>query len=189
MRKPNARERILETAGKLFQERGYSEVGINEIISTADTAKASFYQHFSSKEILCEAWLEAVHHRSDVSREKLLNSSLSAEEKVDQYFEELETFLVKSNFRGCPYSNTGAVISCETSGINEQIRIHKKSIREFFASICDQHFSNNNQASQTADYLFLLYSGGTTESQNIKDIWPAQSARKAARLLMQNKKA
>lgn len=188
MRKPNAKERILETAGKLFQERGYSEVGINEIISTADTAKASFYQHFSSKEVLCEAWLEAVHHRSDVSREEILNSSLSAEEKVDHYFEALEDYLVKSDFRGCPYSNTGAVTSCETSGINEQIRIHKESIRGFFASICNQHFSNKDQAAQTADHLFLLFSGGTTESQNIKEIWPAKSARKAARLLMQNKK-
>lgn len=32
MRKPNAKERILEVASKLFHERGYSEVGINEII-------------------------------------------------------------------------------------------------------------------------------------------------------------
>ncbi|MCB1236560.1 MAG: TetR family transcriptional regulator, partial [Verrucomicrobiae bacterium] len=31
MKKPNARERILETAARLFQERGFSEVGINEI--------------------------------------------------------------------------------------------------------------------------------------------------------------
>ena len=31
MRKPNAKERILEVASKLFHERGYSEVGINEV--------------------------------------------------------------------------------------------------------------------------------------------------------------
>ncbi|MDB2496353.1 hypothetical protein N9X25_04320 [Verrucomicrobiales bacterium] len=32
MRKPNAKERILEAASKLFHERGYSEIRINEII-------------------------------------------------------------------------------------------------------------------------------------------------------------
>ncbi len=188
MRKPNARERILETAGKLFQERGYSEVGINEIISTADTAKASFYQHFSSKEMLCEAWLEAVHDNSDESRKNLIDCSLSPEKKIDQHFEDLETFLIKSKFRGCPYSNTGAVVSCETSGISEQIRLHKESIRKFFRSICNQQFSNKDQAEQTADHLFILYSGATTEAQNMREIWPVQSARKAASLLMKNKK-
>lgn len=188
MGKPNARERILETASKLFQERGYSEVGINEIISTADTAKASFYQHFPSKEALCEAWLVAVHERFDADRETLVNSSISPGEKIDQFFEKLEAILINSNFRGCPYSNTGAVVSCEKSGISEQIRIHKKSMRGFFNTICHQQFSDKNQADLTADHLFILFSGATTESQNMREIWPAQSARKAARVLMKNKK-
>ena len=187
MRKSNARERILETAGKLFQERGYSEVGINEIISTADTAKASFYQHFSSKELLCEAWLEAVHDRSEASREALINSSISPAEKVAQYFSELENFLLKSNFRGCPYSNTGAVATCSGAGIAEQIRIHKNSIRSFFRSICAQQFPVEEQAEQIADHLFLLYSGATTESQNMREIWPVKSAAKAADFLMHTK--
>ncbi len=64
MKKPNARDRILETAGELFFQRGYSGVGINEIIEKAGTAKASFYQHFPSKESLCEAWLQEMHDRS-----------------------------------------------------------------------------------------------------------------------------
>ena len=32
MKKPKARERILDTAADLFTERGYGSVGINEII-------------------------------------------------------------------------------------------------------------------------------------------------------------
>ena len=80
MRKPNAKERILETASKLFHERGYSEVGINEIIEKAETAKASFYQHYSSKEVLCEAWLQSVHDRSEDSRAELLVTDCSPSE-------------------------------------------------------------------------------------------------------------
>jgi AcrR family transcriptional regulator len=80
MRKPNAKERILETASKLFHERGYSEVGINEIIEKAETAKASFYQHYSSKEVLCEAWLQSVHDRSEDSRAEFLVTDCSPSE-------------------------------------------------------------------------------------------------------------
>ena len=55
---PSARERILNTAYELFLERGVRAVGINEIISTANVAKATFYAHFPSKDDLVLAFLE-----------------------------------------------------------------------------------------------------------------------------------
>jgi AcrR family transcriptional regulator len=43
------RERILERASILFHHQGYNSTGINQIISEANVAKASFYQHFQNK--------------------------------------------------------------------------------------------------------------------------------------------
>ncbi len=186
MRKPNAKERILETAGKLFMERGYSEVGINEIINTAETAKASFYQHFPSKEALCETWLETLHDRSETHRGDLLNSDMPVADKVDRYFSELADWLEASQFRGCPFSNTSAVTCTESKGINHQISSHKESIRGFFEAICEGHFANSETDQQKAGVLFLLYSGATTEAQNLRDLWPVETARKAAAELMKN---
>lgn len=180
MRKPNARERILETAAKLFFKKGYSEVGINEIIDQAETAKASFYQHFPSKEALCEAWLSSVHDRSEQSRSDLLASDLSPEQKLQTYFDQLESFMRQSEFRGCPYSNTSAVTGSGCTGILEQIRDHKESIRDFFRSVCLEKFGSEERASHVGDQLFVLYSGATTESQNLKEIWPVHEARDAA---------
>ncbi|MCI1779635.1 MAG: TetR/AcrR family transcriptional regulator [Bacteroidales bacterium] len=48
---PNTKDRIIETAFKLFLTRGYS-VGINEIINKSDTSKGTFYHYFKSKEKL-----------------------------------------------------------------------------------------------------------------------------------------
>lgn len=180
MRKPNARERILETASRLFHKRGYSEVGINEIIEKAETAKASFYQHYPSKEALCEAWLSSVHEKSEMSRSEILDSDASPAEKLSLYFDQLGTFMKQSEFRGCPYSNTGAVSGGECRGIREQIRSHKASIRDFFREICFQKCGDRTKANQTGDRIFVLYSGATTESQNLKELWPVDSAREAA---------
>jgi AcrR family transcriptional regulator len=180
MRKPNARERILETASRLFFKRGYSEVGINEIIEKAETAKASFYQHYPSKEALCEAWLSHVHDKSEVSRSEILEMERPASEKLELYFDQLETFMKQSEFRGCPYSNTGAVSDESCSGILEQIQGHKESIRRFFREICFQHCGDREKADRDGDRLFVLYSGATTECQNMKDLWPVHSARAAA---------
>lgn len=186
MKKPNARERILETAGRLFFEKGYSGVGINEIIEKAGTAKASFYQYYPSKESLCEAWLRSVHDNSEDFRSELLTKCCSPVEKLTCYFDQLEKFLINGGFRGCPYSNTGAVSDDYCSGIAEQIQSHKESIRGFFRAISALQFSDPERANETGDRIFILYSGATSEAQNLKAIWPVHVARKAAVEMLKN---
>ena len=186
MRKPNAKERILETAGALFFQRGYSEVGINEIIEKAGTAKASFYQHFPSKESLCEAWLKSIHEFSETFRRELLEGSEAPMAKLERYFDQLEAFMINSQFRGCPYSNTSAVSGEQCCGIIEQIKSHKESIRKFFHTLSAQQIPDTARATAIGDRIFVLYSGATGEAQNLKAIWPVQVARAAAIEMLQN---
>lgn len=56
-RRPNARERILTEAMRLFAERGYERTSIAEIQSAAGLAPGSgaLYKHFPSKEALLQA--------------------------------------------------------------------------------------------------------------------------------------
>ncbi len=51
------RERILDAAAKLFHKQGYNNTGINQIISVSKVSKASFYDHFKSKDDLCIEFL------------------------------------------------------------------------------------------------------------------------------------
>ena len=54
----DARQRIVDTAYQLFARRGIRDVGVNELISSAGVAKATFYRHFASKDELVLAFLE-----------------------------------------------------------------------------------------------------------------------------------
>jgi TetR/AcrR family transcriptional regulator, transcriptional repressor for nem operon len=51
-RKRDMREKILESARRLFNRKGYSSVSIEEIMSDAGLTHGGFYRHFSSKEEL-----------------------------------------------------------------------------------------------------------------------------------------
>lgn len=184
MRKPNAKERILETAGELFFQRGYSAVGINEIIEKAGTAKASFYQHYPSKESLCEAWLKAIHQRSLERQESLLARDTTPDQKLGAYFDMLGQFLTESDFRGCPYSNTSAVLDVNCPKIVDLIRVHKEATRCFLRKITALAFDFTERAEIIGDCIFLLYSGATTEAQNLRDIWPVTVAKTIALELM-----
>jgi len=46
------RERILDSAAKLFRERGFDGVGLNELMQSAGLTRGGFYGHFESKDDL-----------------------------------------------------------------------------------------------------------------------------------------
>lgn len=179
MKKPDARNRILKKAAALFFQRGYSEVGINEIIEQSGTAKATFYHHFPSKKALCEAWLAEIHKQCEEGLLQLLQAKGEPVAKVGRYFDQLAEYLRANDFRGCPYSNTAAIAHGEDSIIGK-VREHKDRVREFFRQLAMETPLAAAEARQLGDALFLLYSGATTEAQNLRELWPVEVARQTA---------
>src|ERR1019366_3418441 len=55
-----ARERILDTAFRLFYAHGVRGVGVDTIVASSGVAKATFYKHFPSKDDLAVAYLDRV---------------------------------------------------------------------------------------------------------------------------------
>jgi TetR/AcrR family transcriptional repressor of nem operon len=57
------RERIVETAARLFREEGFDGVGLDAIMSAAGLTHGGFYGHFGSKDDLAaEAVTRALQH-------------------------------------------------------------------------------------------------------------------------------
>ena len=176
MRRPNARQRILDVAADLFTKRGYGMVGINEIIRESGTAKASFYQHFPSKEDLCLTWLIRVHERSDAEHEVILRAPGSAVEKVIGYFQVLKEWMKAKDFRGCPFTNTVACLERNSPAIAEVVEVYKRSIRDFFIALAREIAADDGAARRLGATLFLLHSGAMMEAQNLRSVWPIDAA-------------
>ena len=55
------RERIVETAARLFREKGYDGIGVADLMKSAGLTHGGFYGHFASKEdLLAEAAAHAL---------------------------------------------------------------------------------------------------------------------------------
>jgi TetR/AcrR family transcriptional repressor of nem operon len=54
----NARQHILAVAQQIVGKKGFSAVGLNEVLQAAQVPKGSFYHHFASKDAFGEALLE-----------------------------------------------------------------------------------------------------------------------------------
>ncbi len=174
-----ARQRILETAARLFAERGYEAVGINELIEKSEVCKATFYQQFRSKESLCVEWLRLEAAASEQQASALLDRDLPAEEKVAIRFDGLRNFLKDSEFRGCPFSNTATVIPRDSDAVGV-VQEYKANSRLFWHSLALQVHREPSAARSLGDAWFLLFSGAVTEAQNAKALWPVDSAKAAA---------
>ena len=179
------RQHILDTAARLFGERGYELVGINEIIAEADVAKATFYANFKSKENLCVEWLSEVAAKLEQQNRALLKEPLTAREKMGRVFESLAMCAEGGVFRGCPFSATASVVVSPDSPIRAVIKDQKIAFRSFCHSVALEAVRDPADARELGDHCFLLYSGALTEAQNLASRWPLDAAKATVDALFQ----
>lgn len=169
----------MSAAASLFGERGYECVGINEIIAKAGIAKATFYQHFPSKEQLCAAWLREEAERSVEAQHRLLSDPRPVVERLEERFDGLKSWLEVGNFAGCPFCVTAAMTQPD-SGLRVPVEEYREQAREFWRELASQHEPAKKKARQLGDAWFLLYTGAATEAQNVRALWPVKRAKRAA---------
>jgi AcrR family transcriptional regulator len=73
-RSEETRARIIESAIKLFSNRGYNAASVDDICSEAGISKGAFYHHFESKQALflalLDGWLQTIDNAIEASKDK-----------------------------------------------------------------------------------------------------------------------
>ena len=103
----DAKQRIVDTAYELFARRGIRDVGVNELISRAGVAKATFYRHFASKEELVLAFLE---QRDQMWTVRLIVGDArrrggTPEEQLLAIFDVFGDWFRRDDFEACSFIN------------------------------------------------------------------------------------
>jgi TetR/AcrR family transcriptional repressor of nem operon len=122
-RTSDARERIVTTAARLFLERSYQAVGVDELCQAADVRKGSFYHHFSSKSELAKAVIDL--HAEVFARRLDGSSAATPAEKlhaIPDAIGRIQSALEAQFGRavGCPFGNLAA----ELSTTDDDLRAH-----------------------------------------------------------------
>lgn len=73
-RSEETRARIIESAIKLFSNRGYNAASVDDICAEASISKGAFYHHFESKQALflalLDGWLKTIDNAIEASKDK-----------------------------------------------------------------------------------------------------------------------
>ena len=183
------RERIIETALRLFYRQGYLATGINQIIAESNVAKATFYSHFPSKESLCVVYLQARHGIWMQWLKDSVEQHDSAKERLFGIFIFLKEWMTDCEFRGCAFLNIASEIPTINSEIRNEVVVHKDSLQRYVREIVSDMITEDQSLShldsqQTANMVYVLIEGAIASSQNYHDTWPITAAQDAVERLL-----
>src|SRR5262249_6625573 len=134
-----ARQRILQTADRLFYQDGVRAVGIDRIIAEAGVAKMSLYNHFPSKDDLI---LEVLKHREvatlEFFRAAMARHSKKTKTPLRAFFAALKEWFESPGFRGCPFQNAVAELADPSHPGSAFVRGHKQRFNEFLRSLIEE---------------------------------------------------
>lgn len=154
------RERILEITFDLFGRQGYNSTGINQVISEAKVAKASFYQHFKSKEDLCVEFLKVRHEYWFSELNHFCAGEKNLKQRIIQSFDFLISMNEKEDFRGCSFLNILSEIPMDNVKILQVIQQHKTDLGNYFSDLVNDE--------ELSAHIYLLFESSIIESQLFK---------------------
>jgi len=130
----DVRQRILDTACRLFYERGVRAVGVDLVVDESGVAKTSLYRHFRTKDDLIVAFLEredaefwaqwdevAARHADDPVAE------------IEAHMRWIGKRLARTNYRGCPQINVAAEFAEADHPSRTVSREHMQAMRKRLA--------------------------------------------------------
>ena len=178
--KSDARQRIVETAERLFYAEGVRAVGIDRIIAEAEVAKMTLYNHFASKDDLILAVLQYRETQVDEMFAKSIERrTRKGMDKLEAFFAALKDWFKSSGFRGCSFINARVELADADHPASKFSARHKEKFHEMLKGIIAET-AGEKAAESLAPAISLMVEGAIVTAVMEQSAKPADVARDAA---------
>jgi TetR/AcrR family transcriptional repressor of nem operon len=118
---PNVRDSILATGQRIMAGKGYSAVGLNEILAAAGVPKGSFYHYFGSKDAFGEAMLQQYFDDYLADMDRILQEpGLPAAQRLLNYW---ASWQQSQAFHDCQGKCLAVKLGAEVADLSESMRL------------------------------------------------------------------
>ena len=177
-----ARERILETAFRLFYAKGIRAVGVDLIIGESGVAKATFYKHFPAKDDLVVAYLDRVDGIwSGQLRDAAAAAGPDPADQLVGLFDALGSACRREGYRGCAFINAAAESQPGTA-VHQRTVAHKAAVLAWIRDLAEQ--AGARDPDSLARALTLLLDGGLASGSLDASPEAPEAAKASARALV-----
>ncbi|WP_018254943.1 TetR/AcrR family transcriptional regulator [Salinispora mooreana] len=175
------RERVLDTADRLYYSRGIHAVGMDALRDESGVSLKRLYQLFPSKEAL----IEAVLHRRRRVWNRLVEAAIATgrdtpRDQLLAVYDMLAHWFDEDDFRGCVFINTFGELGGTAPHIATLIREHKASFQARLADVV----TKTGAPATLAHQLAILAEGAQTTAAIAGTNDAAHHARAAATTLI-----
>lgn len=151
------KEKLFQTAARLFYQHGYRATGVDTIASEAGIGKMTLYRHFPSKDDLIVAFLRQSDEEFWDYFEQSTKDAPTARAKLLAFFEALQQYVVSPVCYGCPFINVASEYP-EVEYAGHQVALeHKQAVRARFTQLAKE--AGARQPEVLANALLLLMDG------------------------------
>ncbi|WP_430009519.1 TetR/AcrR family transcriptional regulator [Methylophaga lonarensis] len=167
--KENAtRDHIIATGQKIISHKGFSAVGLTEILKDAGTPKGSFYHYFASKDAFGEEMLKSYFKEYHAEMDALFaKQGLSGAQRLLQYFSDWQK---NQSIDDCQGRCLAVKLGAEVSDISTPMRLALKEGTEGIisrlkdlidAGVEDKSLSVDRSSKDVAASLYYLWVGAS----------------------------
>ena len=181
----------MKTASDLFYRQGYRSTGTNEIIKKAGVAKASFFYHFPTKEVLALAYLEDLHAREAESLLRFVNKWKKPYDRFLAVIKWIEPWIKSNRLRGCGFLNMVSEVPDKKSPIRKMPKKHYEVLGGLIAQLTqeliksDPKLYSHLDVSAIANSYLVIVVGAISLSETSQDTWPAKRGVEAVKALIE----
>jgi len=178
------RERLIETALRLFHRDGFHATGIDRVLAEAGVSKMTLYKHFPSKDLLI---LETLRRRDAIFRGWLQAAVESRgpdpRSQLEALFEVLAEWVEGPDFHGCLFINATAEYGADDDPIHRAAAAHKAMLRHWLTALAAKAGAADPEA-LAAELLILKEGLIVTAQVSGQGSGPSGAAATAQRLAM-----
>ena len=173
----NTRERLIDSALKLFLSQGINITGVMAIAAMAGVTKMTLYSHFPSKEALIVACLEERDRRW---REEVARTLAGLDPVMGMlaFFDLYQRFLLQDSERGCLFVNSAAEFPQFSHPVHLAVSRHKQGIRDNLTALAVS--AGISDPDVVAEGLFILLEGSFVCGAMGQDVRAFDTARHVA---------
>jgi AcrR family transcriptional regulator len=151
------RDRILDTAFRLFYAQGLRAVGVDTIIAESRVAKATFYKYFPAKDDLIAAYLDRVDGIwTGQLRDAAAAAGPAPADQLVGLFDALSTACRREGYRGCAFINAAAESTPDTPAHDRTVA-HKQRVLAWLSDLAERAGADHPE--RLARVLALLLDG------------------------------
>ncbi len=187
----DVRSHILDTAQVIISGKGFSAVGLNQILQAAGVPKGSFYHYFGSKEAFGEELLKSYFADYQETLNTVLSRpGLTGAERLIRYWETwLETQSACDPKGKCLTVKLAAEVSDLSEAMRavlarETSRVVARLAQTVSEGMADGSLPTSLNATVTASTLYQLWLGASLRSKITRDREPMECALAATKEML-----